>query len=160
MKIVKCLAISCAVILLAAIAFYKMKTPVLLPSGFYKLESKSEKNGDDTSSCQGSILVKQITKSKLAITFSINKGADSNNSRSFIDTLDYKDDIAVYKKSDSDRSCRITMRFSSKGIHVIEQTSGTSFGCGFGHGVVADGFFKKVPSKVPVLKDLDVFNGL
>ncbi|MDB5012477.1 MAG: hypothetical protein JWQ25_679 [Daejeonella sp.] len=156
MKIVKYFAISCVIIIVAAIVLKLFNPPALLPTGFYKLENKPAEKGGDTSRYEGSILVKQITKSKVAITFIVKNRTNGDRSRSFMDTLDYKDDMATYRNNDSEQSCRITMRFSPKGVRVIEQTGNSSSGCGYGHEMVTDGFFKKVSSEVPVLNSLEM----
>lgn len=52
-----------------------------------------------------------------------------------------------------DSTCRIQFTFTSKGVTVIEQTADFNFGCGFGHAVVADGFFKKVSGEQPEFTD-------
>ena len=50
-------------------------------------------------------------------------------------------------------TCRMTFRFDSKGITVNEKTADYNSGCGFGHGVVASGRFRRVASRKPKLKD-------
>ena len=47
----------------------------------------------------------------------------------------------------------MTFRFDSKGITVNEKTADYNSGCGFGHGVVASGRFRRVASRKPKLKD-------
>lgn len=43
--------------------------------------------------------------------------------------------------------------FRKDGILVKEQTADYNFGCGFGHAVVADGFYKKISNKEPTLRE-------
>lgn len=155
MKILKFAAISSAVIAAIVFAFIKFSTPPIVPTGFYEMEDSSKNTLSDSSKFKGAILVNQITKGKLAVTFLVNKGAKSDSSRSFMDTLDFKDNMAIYRKNDSEQSCRITMKFSSKGIQVLEQTGDFGSGCGYGHGMITDGYFKKISTKIPAIKALE-----
>jgi hypothetical protein len=87
------------------------------------------------------------------MTFEVNKGAPSYNSGSFVDTLVYKENKAVYRDTEVDTTCTIIFNFNKKGINVVEKTGNYNWGCGFGHGVVADGFYKKISNKVPILTE-------
>jgi hypothetical protein len=123
------------------------------PTGTYELDSKTEKKGEDIFGYFGKIQVKKIKQDKIVMTFTICKGAPSYNSGSFVDTLDYNKNIVIYKTPDFDPSCQIKFDFTDKGIVVKESTNDFNSGCGFGHAVVADGFFKKISSSEPLLKD-------
>lgn len=87
------------------------------------------------------------------MTFGVSKGAPSYNSGSFVDTLDYQNNKAIYTDPELDTTCKITFEFSTKGVVVKEETADFNSGCGFGHAVVADGFYQKISSKIPVLED-------
>ncbi|WP_304344190.1 hypothetical protein [Chryseobacterium koreense] len=87
------------------------------------------------------------------MTFEVNKGAPSYNSGSFVDTLIYKENKAIYTDVESDSTCRITFDFDKKGITVKEITADYNSGCGFGHAVVADGFYKRISNKTPILTE-------
>ncbi len=123
------------------------------PTGTYELDSKTEKKGDDVYGYFGKIQVKKSNHDKIIMTFMICKGAPSYNSGSFVDTLDYNKNCVIYTAQDFDPSCQIKLDFSEKGIVVKETTNDYNSGCGFGHAVVADGFFKKTSSSEPILKD-------
>lgn len=122
------------------------------PTGTYDLESETRKEGDDIYGQFGQIQVKRLTEERIIMTFGINKGAPSYNSGSFVDTLDYSNHQAVYVTPDMDPSCKITFDFTENGVTVKEETDNYNFGCGFGHAVVADGFFKKTSSTEPELR--------
>jgi hypothetical protein len=122
------------------------------PTGTYNLESEYRKDGDDIYGYFGQIQVKRLTEKQILMTFMINKGAPNYNSGSFVDTLDYRIKEAIYVDIDLDPSCKITFDFTEKGVTVKEETDNYNFGCGFGHGVVADGFFKKTSSDEPELR--------
>ena len=123
------------------------------PTGTYKLVSKTEKKNGETYGYSGQIQVRKISSDKIVMTFEVNKGAPSYNSGSFVDTLIYKDNKAIYTDPQSDMSCKITFDFDNKGVTVKEETADFNFGCGFGHAVVADGFYKRISNEIPILTE-------
>ena len=123
------------------------------PTGTYKLNSKTRTKGDDIYGYSGEIQVKKLSKIKIAMTFSVNRGAPSYNSGSFVDTLHYINNTAIYKDPENDSSCKITFLFSNKGVIVKEESKDFNSGCGFGHAVVASGFYKIISRKQPILTD-------
>ena len=123
------------------------------PTGTYALESKTRKDGDDIYGYFGQIQVKRLTEKEIFMTFIVNKGAPSYNSGSFVDTLDYQIDKAIYVNPELDPNCKITFDFTDKGVTVKEETDNYNFGCGFGNVVVADGFFKMISSDEPELRN-------
>jgi len=123
------------------------------PTGTYDLVSKITQKGNDFYGYSGQIQVKVLSKEKIIMTFDVNKGAPTYNSGTFIDTLEYFNNKAIYKTPVFDPSCEINFTFSNKGVTVKEKTKNINCGCGFGHAVVADGFYSKSSSTIPVLKD-------
>jgi hypothetical protein len=123
------------------------------PTGTYTLKSKTTKKGEDIYGYTGQIQVKKINSHKIAMTFGINRGAPSYSSGSFIDTFVYNNNEAVYFDPESDSTCKIIFKFTELGINVKEEAKDYNTACGFGHAVVADGYFRKVSGKIPVLKD-------
>jgi hypothetical protein len=123
------------------------------PTGTYQLENSAKKKNGDIYGYFGQIQVKKISSDKIVITFEVNKGAPSYNSGSIVDTLNYKDNKAIYTDLETDSTCKITFNFGNKGITVIEETADYNSGCGFGHAVVANGFFKRISNKVPILTE-------
>ena len=124
------------------------------PTGTYELDSKTEEKNGDVYGYSGYIQVKKIAADKIVMTFEVNKGAPSYNSGSFVDTLTYNNNVALYTASDDiDATCKITFHFDKKGVTVVEETDDNNSGCGFGHAVVADGFYKRTSSKVPILTE-------
>lgn len=129
---------------------FNFKNELLNPTGTYDFGKTKSRNGD-IYGYYGKIQVLKYLDDKIIMTFLFCKGAPSYNSGSFIDTLNYKDNKAVYRP-EIDSKCRIEFAFSEKG--VIVKTNEQNSGCGFGMGVVADGFFKKKSSKQPEIIDL------
>ncbi len=121
------------------------------PTGTYKLVGKTIKKDGDIYGYFGQIQVKTISNDKIIMTFEINKGAPSYNSGSFVDTLTYKNNIAIYTNPNADSTCRISFSFDKKGVKVIEETADYNSGCGFGHAVVASGFYNRISKKTPIL---------
>ena len=124
------------------------------PTGLYSLDNKTTIKNDETYGYFGNIGVKAISKSKVVVRLFICKGAPSYNSGSFTDTLEIKNNKAIYRNAEFDSSCKIIFSFYRQGIKVEEFTDNYNSGCGFGHAVVADGFFKKKSSKIPTAKEL------
>jgi len=123
------------------------------PSGTYKMVSRITQKGVDFYGYSGHIQVKVLSETKIVMTFDVNKGAPSYNSGTFVDTLDYIENKAKFKTPLIDPSCEISFVFSNKGITVKEIAKNYNCACGFGHGVVADGFYSKTSTEEPVLKD-------
>lgn len=133
----------------------KTKPNFVNPTGSYKLDSKTTVKQGDTYGYFGDIDVKLLDSSRIAMSFFVCKGAPSYNMGSFIDNLTYKNNIAIHTTPEDDTTCRINFIFTKKGITVDQHQADLNFGCGFGHGVFADGFYKKTTSKVPVIIDLE-----
>lgn len=129
------------------------QTKYIDPTGTYQLDSKTTKKGGDTYGYSGRIQVKKIGSDKIVMTFEVNKGAPSYNSGSFVDTLIYKDNRSIYTDPESDPTCKIFFDFGKKGVTVKEETADYNFGCGFGHAVVADGFYRRISNKTPILTE-------
>jgi hypothetical protein len=130
-----------------------VKQSYINPTGTYGLISKAKVSHGETYGRTGDIQVKALSRNKIVVVLGVNIGAPSYNSGALSDTLTYKDNSCIYKGDEWDTSCRITFRFSRQGIIVIQKQNDLNDGCGFGHGVFADGFYKKESSKVPVLRD-------
>lgn len=121
------------------------------PTGTYELVSKTKKKNGEIYGYFGQIQVKKITAQKIVMTFEVNKGYPSYNSGSFVDTLAYVENKAIYTNPEFDQTCKLTFDFNKKGVNVKEETEDYNFGCGFGHAVVGDGFYKRISKKVPIL---------
>ena len=129
----------------------KTKT-IINPTGIYTL-NKANENGE-TYVYFGYVRAKLIANSRVVINFFICKGYPSYNSGGFNDTLDYKNNIAVYTTPKYDSSCKIFVKFSSKGVRIDEQTNDFNNGCEFGHGVVANSFLKLISKRTPTDEEL------
>lgn len=125
------------------------------PTGTYVYNGRTVKKGNDTYGYSGQIQVKKIGAAKIVMSFELNKGAPSYNSGSFVDTLSYSNNKAIYTTPADDSTCRIIFYFDTTGITVKEQTADYNFGCGFGHAVVANGRFRKISSKRPKMETIN-----
>jgi len=140
--------------LLVALASVVFGQKILDPTGTYEYKGKTSKiDGQTFGPYTGTIQVKKITDKRIVITFYICKGEPSYNSGSFVDTLTYINNTAVYTIPDDDPTCKITFHFDKKSVTVKEETADYNSGCGFGHAVVADGHFRKTSSKQPKLTE-------
>lgn len=124
------------------------------PTGSYELVNETKKVGEDVYGYYGNIDIKMINENKIVISFFICKGAPSYNQGFFIDTLDYKNNQAIYNYEDLEFDCKIIFTFTKYGVDVKQETKNDNNYCGFGYGVIADGYFEKTTSKSPVIKDL------
>jgi hypothetical protein len=131
----------------------KKVIPAFNPTGTYKLDSKTYTRHGEVYGYTGSIMVKQINPDTIAVSLFVCKGAPSYNMGSFVDTLLYRHHQALYHHAGDDTSCRITFYFTNKGLTVDQAQANLNFGCGFGHAVFADGYYKKVSGRVPVIKN-------
>ncbi len=111
------------------------------PVGTYKLDESSI-SGEDRFGRFGEIKVRKYKMSLIIVSLEVCMGAPTYNSWIIVDTAFYRYGRAILTTVD-DAQCRIYLSFSSAGVTVIEQTANYSFGCGFGHGVFADGYYRK-----------------
>jgi len=131
----------------------KANSKFINPNGTYRLgKNKTNKSGE-IYGYFGEVRIKLIDSSKIAMSFYVCKGAPGYNSGSFIDTLDYNKNQSFYIPDD-DKTCRLTFSFNKKGITVAQTQDNLNSGCGFGHGVFADGYYKRVSREVPEIIDL------
>jgi hypothetical protein len=141
-------------ILLTALTLTSFGQTNIDPKGTYEYKGKTAKiNGTVFGPYVGTIQVKTVSTEEIVMTFYICKGAPSFNSGSFIDTLKFVNNTAIFTDPESDSTCKITFSFDKKGVTVKEETADYNSGCGFGHAVVADGRFRKTSSKQPKLVD-------
>jgi hypothetical protein len=130
---------------------FLIKPKYIDPTGTYQLESNTKKKIGEVYGYTGQIQVKKISNDKIVMTFEVNKGAPSYNSGSFIDTLSYNDNKSFYTVPKSDTTCVITFDFDKRGVKVKEENADYNSGCGFGHAVDANGFYKRISNNSPVL---------
>jgi hypothetical protein len=148
-------AIILSLVVYSSFAQTKSSRQVLNPTGTYNLNLVYKIKNGDKYGYFGSIKIKRIKDSSLAMSFFVCKGAPSYNSGSFVDTVIYRgNNIIKYTPFEFDSSCVLTFKFITKGIMVYQQADNINNACGFGHGVAAnDLFYKKVSSKIPIIKD-------
>jgi hypothetical protein len=108
------------------------------PTGSYKMGGS------------GFIKVKLIQSGRIVV--SLYATMLNKHEGSFVDTLLCIHHMAVYHHCESDTSCRITFNFTSKGVSVEQTQANLNYGCGFGQGVFADGYYKKVSARVPEIE--------
>lgn len=123
------------------------------PEGTFVTTNDTIMQGDDIIGRFGEIQIKNLSKNRLVINFTVCNGAPSYNSGSFVDTLEYKNNEIIYTNPLNDPSCKIRFVIHENGISVEEQTEQSNFGCGFGHSVYSDGYFKKISKETPLLRE-------
>ena len=132
---------------------FDLKTKYIDPTGTYRLGCKTVRRIKEKPGYSGKIQVKKISSEKIIMTFEVTKGSPSYNSGSFIDTLNYNNNKSIYSTPEFDSTCLITFEFNKKGVIVKEETEDYNYGCGFGHAVVASGFYKRISNKAPILTE-------
>lgn len=86
------------------------------PTGTYKYHGKTTKKHGETYGYFGTIQVKKLSTTKIVMTFYICKGAPGYNSGSFLDTLYYIGNKAIFK----DEGILVQFSFDNKGVSVKE----------------------------------------
>jgi len=119
------------------------------PTGTYQLVDTTKNEDGLTYGYLGYIQVKKIAINKIVMTFEDVK-APNYNSGSFVDTLDYKNNIAVYT-TPHDSTCAITFEFDEDGVTVKEKAADYNSGCAFGQGIDASGYYEITSKKTPIL---------
>ena len=128
---------------------------VITPNGVYEFSGKTVKRNGETYGYFGNIKVLLLDTNKILVSFYICKGAPSYNSGSFVDTLNYINNIAIYTGDTSlDRSCKLTFTFIATGINVNLQSENPNFACGFGHAVDAYGYYRKIKGRIPTKEEI------
>ncbi len=120
--------------------------------GYYDLVSKTQKKNGEVYGYTGSLQIKRIAKNKHVIVIYACKGAPSYNSGVLIDTVEYNTDNIICTCT-CDSSCKIQIRFKGNKAFVEHNAGDYNFSCGFGHGVVATGTYKKSGKAVRKLID-------
>ena len=101
----------------------------------------------------GNIKVKEIGNSKIVLHLFVCKGAPSYNSGSAFDTLEIKNNVAIYTTED-DSTCRLVLTFYKRGIMLEQFAEDINFACGFGHAVDAYGFYRRTSNLTPTDEEL------
>jgi hypothetical protein len=120
------------------------------PTGTYIL--KGEVRDNKVVSHSGEIRVKLLQPELLTICFFIDKGYPGYESGSFLDTLRYEENAAVYATHDS--GCMLRFYFKPNGVELIHIFSQNGGDCGFAPGVLTGAFFRKTSSGVPVIQNM------
>lgn len=120
--------------------------------GYYDLVSKTQKKNGEVYGYTGSLQIKRIANNKHVIVVYACKGAPSYNSGVLIDTVVYKNDTIVCRCI-CDSTCLISISFKGNKAFVEHNAGDYNFSCGFGHGVVATGTYKKSGKAVRKLID-------
>jgi hypothetical protein len=107
------------------------------PTGTYEYD-----HGDDG---DGIVKVQKISSNKIKVSIFVVGGGPSHNMGEFMEVITIKNGVAKYKSGD----CALKFIFNSKAVKVVQ----TGWNCGFGMGVVADGYYLKTSSKVPDMEN-------
>jgi hypothetical protein len=118
-------------------SFFIEKNTDFNPTGTYEYD-----HGDDG---DGIVKVQKISSNKIKVSIFVLGGGPSHNMGEFMEVITIKNGVAKYKSGD----CALKFIFNSKAVKVVQ----TGWNCGFGMGVVADGYYLKTSSKVPDMEN-------
>ena len=127
------------------------------PTGTYLLKGEV-KNGRIIGH-YGELRVRMLDTLRIALSYYVNNGYPKFESGSFLDTLKYLDNQAVYRPV-NDSSCAIYFAFALRSVEIIKAETDPHSGCGFGPGVIIPAVLPKTSSDVPVIQDLSLHGGL
>ena len=127
--------LSACVLLLSS--SFQLETKGFNPTGTYEYDNGE--NGD------GTVKVKKISADKIKVSLFVIGGPPSHNMGEFMKELKIKNGVANYKSGD----CALKFIFNVKAVKVVQ----SGWDCGFGNGVAAGGYYKKISSKVPDMED-------
>ena len=128
-----------------------LKEEFIDPTGTYILKGTVVKNRITGHS--GEMRVKLLDRSKVALCFFISKGYPGYESGSFIDTLLYRDNQALYTPA-ADSDCTIIFCFSHKVAEIRQIYIDPQCSCGFGRDIMISTFFEKSSGDKPIIQDL------
>ena len=127
--------LSACVLLLSS--SFQLETKGFNPTGTYEYDNGE--NGD------GTVKVKKISADNIKVSLFVIGGPPSHNMGEFMKELKIKNGVANYKSGD----CALKFIFNAKAVKVVQ----SGWDCGFGNGVAAGGYYKKISSKVPDMED-------
>lgn len=120
------------------------------PTGTYVLVEKTKDSIKQTNGYEGKVQVELLENDQVFILLTVNAGPPAYNSGMALDTLTYKNNYSTYVYFlGEEPSCKISFHFTEKGVQVKQVKLNPFSTCGFGHGVTADGYYKKTSSEIP-----------
>lgn len=118
-------------------SFLSEKANEFNPTGTYEYDHGNNGNGK--------IKVQKIGADKIKLSIFVVGGEPSHNMGEFMKEMKIKNGVSEYKSGE----CGLKSVFSGKAVKVIQ----TGWNCGFGAGIMADGYYKKTSSQVPNMDD-------
>jgi hypothetical protein len=109
---------------------------------------KDEKNNGP----EGSLVLVRLDGNKYRFWLDVSKGWPSYNQGVTDGTITFKNDTASFDNSYEDADYPCILKFKAKGNTININSMSTSFNCGFGNGVVADGDYARL-KKQPIINN-------
>jgi hypothetical protein len=123
------------------------------PTGTY-LEKGEVKNSKIVGH-YGELRVRLLDTGTIALCFYVNKGYPNYEWGSFMDTLQYEDNRAIYAPA-NDSSCKVYFSFQLRSAEVSELLTDPHSGCGFRPDVMIPAVLEKTSSDIPMIQDLSL----
>jgi len=117
--------------------------------GTYTLNNKTESEAAKSGGPYGKLIVSPAANNRCLFHLRYSTGAPANNLGLIKDSLMVYGNKTFYKTSE-DPNCRVIFEFSEKGVQITQESSGSSFACGFGRNVHVDGFYNRMPNTPPL----------
>ena len=117
--------------------------------GTYTLNDKTETQAAKSGGPFGKLIVSPAANNRCLFHLRYSTGAPANNLGLIKDSLMVYDNKTFYKTTE-DPNCRVVFEFSEKGVQITQESSGSSFACGFGRNVHVDGFYNRIPNTPPL----------
>lgn len=136
-------------IILSLIYSCTFRTKDIDPSGTYSLIIHHDNKSDQSKDRIGLIQVKKIDLEKIAITFDLNSGFPEHNNTSFVDTISYTKNSAIYSPLNN-KNIVLHFSFSENELLILEtsdlQVSSRPV-------VNLNGTYQKISNETPLLID-------
>lgn len=117
--------------------------------GTYTLNDKTETQAAKSGGPFGKLIVSPAANNRCLFHLRYSTGAPANNLGLIKDSLMVYGNKTFYKTTE-DPNCRVVFEFSEKGVQITQESSGSSFACGFGRNVHVDGFYNRIPNTPPL----------
>lgn len=110
--------------------------------GTYSLNDKTETQAAKSGGPFGKLVVSAASNNQCLFHLRYSTGAPANHLGIIKDSLVVYNTKTYYRTTE-DPSCRVIFEFSEQGVQVKQESTASTFACGFGKNVYVDGFYKR-----------------
>jgi hypothetical protein len=129
--------------------------------GTYSLNDKTEAQAAKSGGPYGKLVVSAPSNNQCLFHLRYSTGAPANHLGIIKDSLIVYNTKTFYRTTE-DPSCRVIFEFSEQGVQVKQESTASTFACGFGKNVYVDGFYKRnITTPTPTLRtgshDIEIY---